>query len=435
MKVRPNQHGLAMLILVFMIALALIGLVVVSASGQSLKRSRQDNTAQVLVSAKAALIGWSVGHPDYPGIMPFPDRNADGDYDGNSDCINTAITPLNYAHLIGRLPYSAQTVPCVGTIQFGLSDKFVDGEGEGLWYAVSRNLIRTSATTGSLIINPATMSAPTFPWLVVRDKNGVVISNRVAAVIIAPGGAIGAQNRAGGLAGAGAYLDTVVISGTAYSNADYAGPNEDFIMGQNMQSVPTTHPTFGQPYLFNDQLIFITIDELMAELQRRAIREARNALQAYYLASAPTAVNRYYPYAAILGDVNHACIETALAGGLPLNSAATTCTHPNAGLNAFLPIWFIESLWQDFMYYVISGDCSFATPGCLAGGSITVGTQLNVNALLISTGAELAGQVRPSNIAANYLDSVENADGDFVFDAVGTPLTNIYNDQMLIVEP
>lgn len=436
MKARPNQHGLAMLILVFMIALTLIGLVVISANGQSLKRNRQDSTAQALINAKAALIGWSVAHPQYSGIMPFPDRSDDANYDGNSDCIIAPTVP-NYSQLIGRLPYATQTAPCLGTgaTDYGLSDKFLDGEGEGLWYAVSRNLIRTSATTGSLIINPAIINAPTYPWLVVRDKNGVVISNRVAAVIIAPGRAIGGQNRAGGLAGVAAYLDTVVVSGTAYSNADYTIPNEDFIMGENMQSVPTTHPTYGQPYQFNDQLIFITIDELMAELQQRAMREARNALRAYYLASAPTAANRYYPYAAILGDVNHACIEATLAGGLPLDSAATTCTHPTPSLTTFLPAWFVESLWQDFMYYVISGDCSFATPGCLAGGNITVGTQTNVNALLVFTGATLAGQIRPNNNLANYLDSVENTDGDFVFDAVGTPLTNIYNDQMLIVEP
>jgi hypothetical protein len=432
MKVRPNQQGLAMLIFVFMIALALIGLVVVSINGQSLKRQRQDNTAQVLANAKAALIGWSVGHPNYPGIMPFPDRNADGNYDGNSDCVNTAI--LNYSHLIGRLPYAAQTVPCIGASQFGLSDKFLDGDGEGLWYAVSRNLIRTSVPMGSLIINPSTMSAPTFPWMEVHDKNGALISNRVAAVILAPGKAVGAQNRFG-VAGAAAYLDSVVISGVAYSNANYTAPNEGFIMGEDMQIVPAAHPSFGQPYQFNDQLIFITIDELMVELEKRVAGEARNALRAYYLASAPSAANRFYPYAASLGDVDHACIESTLVGSLPLDSMAATCSHPNVGLNAFLPAWFAESMWQDYMYYVISGDCSFATPGCLAGGNITVGTQMNVNALLISTGAALTGQVRPSNNPVDYLDSPENTDGDFVFDAVRTLLTNIYNDQLLIVEP
>ncbi len=432
MKVHPNQQGLAMLIFVFMIALALIGLVVVSANSQSLKRLRQDNTAQALANAKAALIGWSVAHQEYPGIMPFPDRNTDGNYDGNSDC----IAALNYSHLIGRLPYAAQTAPCIGigATQYGLSDSFVDGDGEALWYAVSRNLIRPTAL-GAVVINPAIMDNPTFPWLIVRDKNGQIISNRVAAVIIAPGKVVGAQNRAGGIAAAATYLDSVVINGVAYSNAGYTVSNEDFIMGEDMQTVPTTHPTFGHPYQFNDQLVYITIDELMLALERRVAAEARNALRAYYLASSATPANRFYPYAALLGDVNNACDETRVMGELPLDGVVTSCTHLNPGLSSLLPVWWLESGWQDFMYYVIANDCSFAAPGCLAGGAITVGTQPNVNALIISTGAALAGQVRPNNNATDYLDSAENIDGDFVFDAVGTPLTNIYNDQMLIVEP
>ena len=437
MKGSLNQQGIAMLILVFMIALALTGYLVSGLNSDSYKRNRERQTARVLEQAKDALIGWSVAHPQFPGTMPFPDRSGDDfNYDGNSDCINITATPLNYSHLIGRLPFATQTVPCVGTgaTQYGLSDNFIDGEGEALWYAVSRNLIRPAGLP-ALVINPASMNNPTFPWLIVRDKNGQIVSNRVAAVIISPGRVVGAQNRAGGIAGPAAYLDTAVVSGVAYSNANYAMPNEDFIIAEDMQLVSNPHPVYGQPYQFNDKLIFITIDELMLALERRAIREARNALQNYYLASAPAATDRFYPYAALLGDVDHACVETTLAGGLPIDSPFAACSHPNVGLNAFLPAWFIESRWQDFMYYVISPDCSFATPGCLAGGSITVGAQANLNALLISTGAALVGQNRPSNNLVDYVDSVENSDGDTVFDAVGTALSNIYNDQMLVVAP
>jgi type II secretory pathway pseudopilin PulG len=435
MKGNPNQQGIAMLILVFMIALALTGYLVSGLNSESYKRNREQQTARVLEQAKEALIGWSVAHPQYPGIMPFPDRsNSDFNYDGSSDCVNPAVTPLEYPHLLGRLPFTNQTTPCVGS-SLGLATNLVDGDSEALWYAVSRNLIRTSVA-GAVIINPNIINNPTFPWLIVRDKNGQPISNRVAAVIISPGRVVGAQSRAGGIAGPAAYLDTAVVSGVAYSNANYALPNEDFIMAEDMQFVSNPHPVYGQPYQFNDKLIFITIDELMLALERRAIREARNALQNYYLASAPAATDRFYPYAALLGDMNHACVETTLAGGLPIDSPLAACSHPNVGLNAFLPAWFIESRWQDFMYYVISPDCSFATPGCLLGGSITVGAQANVNALLISTGAALAGQNRLlSNNLVDYVDSIENSNGDNVFDAVGTPLSNIYNDQMLVVAP
>lgn len=421
-----------MLILVFMIALAFSSYLVIGLGSESLKREREQRTAQALADAKAALLGWSLAHPEYPGIMPFPDRNADGDYDGNSDCVPAMA--LNYSHLIGRLPNANQTAPCIGALQNGLSGSFVDGEGEPLWYAVSRNLIRTTVA-GAVVINPSIINTPPFNWLIVRDKNGQIISSRVAAVIMAPGRVIGAQNRAGGLAGPAAYLDSAVVSGVPYSNADYTIPNESFIMAEDMQHVANPHPVYAQPYQFNDKIIFITVDELMLALEQRAIREARNALNAYYLASDANPANRYYPYAAMLGDPNHACADVTSAGMLPLNSALATCTHPNVGMNAFLPNWFIESQWQDYIYYAVSNDCSFATPGCLAGGNLAVGAQVNVNALLISSGAALVGQLRPSNNLVDYLDSIENTDGDNAFDAVGTALTNIYNDQMLIVEP
>lgn len=427
-----QQQGLAMLILVFMIALALTAYFVTGLNAKSIERSREVRTAQALEEAKAALVGWSVAHPEYPGIMPFPDRNTDGNYDGNSDCVLAGV--LNYSHLIGRLPSATQTAPCIGALQNGLSGHFVDGDGEPLWYAVSRNLIRSSVA-GTLVINPSIINAPTFNWLVVRDRNGQIISNRVAAVILAPGRVVGAQNRAGGIAGPIAYLDNAIVNAVPYSNADSTIPNEDFIMADDMKHVANPHPVYAQPYQFNDKLIYITIDELMLGLQQRAMREARNALNAYYFASSANPANRFYPYAAILGDPSHACIDMTFAGALPLDSALSTCTHPNVGLNAFLPNWFIESQWHAFMHYVISTDCSFANPGCLAGGNITVGAQLNVNALLISAGAVLPGQARPSNNLVDYLDSIENTNGDNVFDAVGTALTNIYNDQMLIVEP
>ncbi|MES2501352.1 MAG: hypothetical protein V4545_02010 [Pseudomonadota bacterium] len=433
MKTRINERGLALLALVFLIAIIVTVYTVKKLNASEITTQRDKNTAAALAEAKDALIGWSIAHPQYPGILPFPDRSAgDGNYDGNADCTN--FVPA-FDLLIGKLPYAAQTVPCIGAgaNQYGVSADLVDGSGERLWYAVSRNLIRSSVALGSLIINPAIADAPPQPWLVVRDKNGQIISSRVAAVIIAPGTAIGGQNRNGGLAGANAYLDSITIAGVTYSNANYAIANEDFIIGDDMRYVSPSNPVYQQPYEYNDKLIYITIDELMLALNKRAVGEAANSLRAYYQASAVNAADRFYPYAAILGDLNNACEEGIQQGLLPINSVASNCTHPNNGLTD-LPVWFTESRWQDFMYYALSNDCSFALPGC-ALGAIQVGAQANVNALLIATGATVAGQARPSPNVNNYLDSNENADMDFVFDAVGTLNTNNYNDQMLIVAP
>jgi len=427
-----KQCGMALIMLLFVMALASVGFIFSSLEPSTIRLERDKKTEEVLQQAKSALIGWSVSHPEYPGILPFPDRGTDGNYDGSSDCVNTAITPLAYAHLIGKLPYNNQTTPCVGTVAgSGLAMGLKESEGEDLWYAVSRNLIRTTAAVAT-VINPSIADTPTYPWLVVRDKSGQVISSRVAAVIIAPGLPIGTQNRAGGLAGAGAYLDTVVISGTTYSNADYAVANEDFILGEDMRNVPPSHPTYQQPYQFNDRLIYITIDELMLALEKRVAREVAAVMRNYYLASEVVPGNRYYPYAAELGEPTHLCDEGRLTGALPVVNAASGCTHPNPGFT--LPNWFTESSWQDYFYYAVSNDCSYATPGCVTGG-ITVGAQANVHALLISTGAAIGAQARPSSNISDYLDSIENADGDGVFDAVGTPLSSTYNDRSLIVAP
>ncbi len=419
----PNkQKGLALMMLVFVLALAITAYSLKAFNTADIKEEKSMKTAAALTEAKSALIGWSVSHPIHPGIMPFPDRSGDGNYDGNSDCFNT--NP-GFNLLIGRLPFLGQTAPCTAPSP-GLASSLVDGEGEQLWYAVSRNLIRSTFIP---TINPSIADAPLENWLVVRDKNGQVISDRVAAVILAPGAPIANQDRSGGLAGPGAYLDSITITGVNYRNDDYTVADESFVIADDLQTVSTTDPRYLQPYEFNDQLVYITIDELMLALEKRAIGEVAFSLRNYYTASAGVSADRYYPYAAALGDTNHTCVDGVLQGGIPL----VDCSTPS--LSAFLPAgWFTQNGWENFIYYAVSTDCNFATTGC-ALGDITVGTQNNVDALVIATGDVIAPQGRPSAIEADYLDSVENYDGDNVFDAVGTPLTNIYNDQMLIVAP
>ncbi len=421
MQTSRSQNGLALLMLVFVLALAITAYTVKALNSSEIKVAKGKKTAEALAEAKTALIGWSVSHPIHPGIMPFPDRSADGNYDGNSDC--SAAIP-NFNILIGRLPFLGQTAPCAAASP-GLASSLVDGNGEQLWYAVSRNLVRTSFVP---VINPSIADVPTENWLVVRDKDGQIISDRVAVVVMAPGAPIGAQDRSGGLAGPAAYLDRITISGTNYGNDDYTVANEGFVISDDMQMVSSVDPRYLQPYEFNDKLAYITIDELIVALEKRAIGEMASSLRAYYLASSVTAANRYYPYTAALGDATYTCVDGLLQGGMPL----IDCSSPS--LFSFLPSWFVQNIWQDFIYYAVSSDCNLATTGC-ALGDITVGTQTNVDALVISTGAAMATQARPSVLEADYLDSVVNADGDNVYDAVGTVLTNTYNDQMLIVAP
>jgi len=114
-----------------------------------------------------------------------------------------------------------------------------------------------------------------------------------------------------------------------------------------------------------------------------------------------------------------------------------------------LPQWFTDNNWQDFIYYVVDHTCTHASPGCTAT-TLRVGADSNVSSLLISSGGAIAApftppfsasklppadQVRPSSLVENYLDSIENVDGDHDYDAMGKPRTNSYNDQIFIVTP
>lgn len=373
MKTHSNQHGFSLLLLVFSIAIIITGYVVKSLNSFEMAIQRDKNTALALAEAKAALIGWSVAHPQYPGIFPFPDRSGDSNYDGNSDC-SSAVVPA-FELLIGKLPYASQSAPCVGVSasQYGISSGLIDGYGERLWYAVSKNLIRTSTGLGALTVNPSTAAIPN-GWLVVRDKNGQVISNRVAAVIISPGAPVGLQNRLGGLAGPAEYLDSITIANITYSNANYAVENEDFIMAEDMRNVSPSDILYKQPYLFNDKLIYITIDELMGALNKRAVREAVNSFKAYYLSSSINPNNRFYPYAAALGDVQKGCDDKSLDGTIPVSNMTSNCPYPNNGLD--LPEWFTESHWQDFIQYNLINDCSYAQLNCISD-SVSINLKSN----------------------------------------------------------
>lgn len=286
-------------------------------------QTNQDKKTLIALNlAKSALIAWSVSHEYSPGQMPWPDRNGDGNYDGSSDCVATAF---QYSYLLGQLPSLPMTSPCLnpktGLIAYaglssypGLGEKLVDAQGNRLWYAVSRNLVRNYQTATNPIINPSIVNTPNYQWLEVLDRNGNLISNRVAAVILAPGSAIGNQNRAGNAPNVTEYLDSFQIGAATYSNRGYATENEDFVMGEDFSNVSANDSTLSQPYYFNDKLVFITIDELLSALEKRIGEQTRVSLKAYQDA------NGEYPYAAQLGTSNNFGPEQNLtAGFLPVD--------------------------------------------------------------------------------------------------------------------
>lgn len=332
-KLVHKQKGAVLILMAFIIGLGVLAYMLHAFDPARLRVEQDKKTYQALNEAKQALIAWSVSHQYTPGQMPWPDRHLDPlIYDGSSDCVTTAF---QYSYLLGQLPSQPDTSPCLDpntglnvypalSTYSSLGQEFRDAKGNRLWYAVSRNLVRDHATSTNPIINPNIINVPTYPWLEVLDRNGNLVSNRVAAVILAPGEALDGQNRSGA-ADASQFLDRFQIGAAVFNNRGYATPDEDFVMGDDSRNVSANDPTFVQPYNFNDKLVYITIDELMAALEKRVGEQARASLKTYQ------DTNGYYPYAAQLGTAQNQSGELNIT--VPLNVPATSGI-----MGGFLPV-------------------------------------------------------------------------------------------------
>jgi hypothetical protein len=296
---RYKQRGVALILIAFIVGLAMTALLIRSFNAASIQVERNEETMRVLMQAKEAMIAWAVTYDGAPGQFPWPDRRetTNPNYDGQSDC-STAnfnlLNSLNEPNFLGQIPHIKSTAPCV--IYPGIGNQFRDSSGSNLWYAVSRNLVRNYSTSTNLKINPSIIDNPTYPWMIVRDSTGTIVSNRVAVVIMAPGEPINNQNRSGAAPLPSNFLDQVTIGGTTYRNFDYDTDNEDFIMGNVVNDS------------FNDKLVYITIDELIAALERRVGEVVRAKLKEYQ------DTNGYYPYAAQLGTAQNYSGEQDAAG-------------------------------------------------------------------------------------------------------------------------
>jgi len=274
------QRGAALLVF--------LGVIVLIAAGVLLSRlnaaivptpNRDPVTAQTLAQARDALVAWAATHPDTPGLLPFPDRSGDGDYDGTADCPSSTVVP---GDLLGRFPIVGERAASGCAADAPMSIEPISKSGQRLWYAVSQNLVRGG---GGGPINPDIAELATLPWLTVRRQDGTPIATAspIAAVIIDPGPAIATQDRSTIVAAAATeypkYLDSVTISPDTFVNADFdacldddlgcATPGEDFII------FPQTADAF------NDRLVFITVDELMGAVEDRVLGEAARALRSY----------------------------------------------------------------------------------------------------------------------------------------------------------
>ena len=372
MRCNPQQYkqqtGAVLILIAFILGLGAAAFLIQSFAMRHLQIKQDEKTYQALNEAKAALIAYAVSHPKYPGQLPFPDRNDDLEgYDGKSDCYTGTF---DYRFLIGQLPIYGQTSPCL-TPYTGLGGDWRDAQGNRLWYAVSRNLVHEyQSPVVDPVINPDTANL-TDNWITVVDRNGNVISNRVAAVIIAPGNPIGSQDRTGAAPNPDQFLDRIIRTSDNKPFKNYGYPLNAvqvnaFIMGEDSRNMSTADTQFLQPYYFNDKLIFITIDELIQALSLRAATDASHLLNAYQ------AKTGQYPDAANLGTTSYIAVSGNQKGFLPIDVTDNcSCSSANSCTCSFKPLYSVVFTHNvtGYTWASVAGSCTRSTNTCNCKGA------------------------------------------------------------------
>ena len=225
-----SQSGAALILLVFMMAIALIGFTYQYLDAKSARLNQQQNTAAALAEAKAALIGAALIDSSVPGRLPCPEDTSKIGTALEGDARASCTTD---AQRIGRLPWR--------TLGIG---KLVDGHGEPLWYAVSSGF-RT-----------APINSETVPQL---NVNGV--ANAAIAIVFSSGPALSGQSRA------------VVTSGSPPSQSNYLDVGNSDADTTFFSAVPSS--------AFNDQLMTISHADIFVPLEKRVLGEIKNNAAAY----------------------------------------------------------------------------------------------------------------------------------------------------------
>ncbi len=315
-EVSARQRGFSLLILVAILAMGTIFALVagLNKSAGALARARDQKTYAALAQAREALIADAVADNNRPGSLPCPDTNNDGlteAYSGN-ECPGYVAASNVY---IGRLPWKS----------LGLPD-LRDSSGERLWYAVSRDWAKNPSCLPNCPLTSDTVGELTV--------TGIAPVSNAVAIVFAPGAVLGVQPR------------------------DAANQNtaSNYLEDENANGNNATFTTQASSTSFNDQLLTITNDEVMPQVEQRVAREMIGYLNDYRAAIG------VYPWGD-LGDGNSNGVQYNNAynrNRFPCNTASPT-DWGSSGAPA-LPGWLTNgclagapvSGWGAIVYYAVA---------------------------------------------------------------------------------
>lgn len=224
--------------------------------------AREQNATLALGEAKQALIGDSIRRTSISdaGYLRLPDLGSAFGVPVEGQGSGTFAGDGQDLSVIGKFPWKS-----LGT------EPLRDQSKECLWYLVSG---RFKDDTPALKTD--TLNWDTLGQIDVIDGAGNLIATDLAALIIAPGGALGAQDRSladvayaqcGGNYNARNYLD-------AYDSANAVAGEVNYFSGStnNRVAVTSTNKRFvvADTDHFNDRFLYITVDNLFNPLIKRS---------------------------------------------------------------------------------------------------------------------------------------------------------------------
>ncbi len=456
---RSRQRGAAFYLFAVMVVAA-VATLVSAAPAFDVRRTREEQAGRLLAEARARVLAylttpqialnavdtgrrlgdWRL-YPDLPIAAGAGIDAGEPAYDGFAETGGCAWRTWSAGQALQPVATSGAAARCFGRLPWrelglNLGDTAPDSDGDGRlpWIVVSPNLATGSACLPDLTPLLLTRAyagfgcsgTPPHPWITVLDERGNLLSSRVAIALILPGPVVGGQLR-GPAAAPAQFLDRVTIlpgcpapcqPGT-YDNAGYGhadGTPTVLIRAPRDARAAERAGFYAMPYAFNDRIAYLTIDELIGELERHARRELTTRLR-QFLAS-----RNHFPYAAAFNSSTGDC-----ASGVRYGHPAVNDGNCGAGNAAALAQWFVDGGWHRYFLYSVSPRCVAANPVC-SGSGLTVGATTTVNALLISPGAPVVtppfapSKLGPQVPLIGLLTSALATAADYVDDPVNAGL-------------
>ena len=495
---RAAQRGSGALLLMLAVLLGAGGALFVTTYGGRNAALTDTRGDAILEQAREAIIATLVSpladssaalRPGDWTVMPdLPVANAGGadtepDYDGRGDgadvnaprCAFVGWTP---GTPLRSLAASQANARCFGRLawkELGLSlpahsDTSL-ASGDIPWVVISPNLLARSTCMPQLTpsVSGLTWSgygcprALPYPWLRVVDDTGRTLSDRVAFALILPGARLAGRNR-DAQSGPGGWLDSVtVIPGCAqpcvpgtYNNAALAAAGLPVtLVKAEAGNAADKRGLLRAPVQFNDRVLYVTVDELMVRLERRATTELVRASAAWPANSTPWAVPLNAP--------DRCPQRGTISGELPaMPAGGWGCGYwqprPPVGIPPqpqpplWVPLsgfsfahWFTNGGWHRYFRYSLAAGCGWGS-GC--NGGLEVDGDMDISALVLAPGAplrnapfsaQLGAAQTPLDAAGNlstdsrqFFEHPENTDGDWRF-VRGQPATGGANDSLQVL--